>query len=286
MKRACVFAHYDKDNIVDEYVYYYLKELLTVVQKLIFVSVSDILSSDIEKLQKLNIDVIKRENIGYDFYSYKVGLKSLELENFDELIICNDSVYGPLFPLESVFEKMKEKKDVWGITESNEIYRHLQSYFIVYTKEVFLSKYFQDFWKNLEIIEDKNEIIKKYEVGFSKLLLENNFILNSYVDYKVNRKDTIIFMFKRFMKNPRKNLLKFILLPRKYFNIINSKSLNITHTFWNNLISEYQMPFVKISKFTIESERKDTFENLNKLEKIISKYPIKLIRNHLDRVLS
>ena len=45
INRVCVFAHYDYNDIVDDYVYYYLNELLLVVQKLVFVSVSEILAS-------------------------------------------------------------------------------------------------------------------------------------------------------------------------------------------------------------------------------------------------
>lgn len=61
MNRACVFAHYDRDNIVDAYVYYYLVELQKLVKKLIFVTVSDISMEHVLRLQHLNIEIIKRK---------------------------------------------------------------------------------------------------------------------------------------------------------------------------------------------------------------------------------
>ena len=42
MKRAVVFAHYDKDNIVDDYVIYYIKALKEIAETIIFVSCNNI----------------------------------------------------------------------------------------------------------------------------------------------------------------------------------------------------------------------------------------------------
>ena len=143
IKRACVFSHFDKHNNVDEYVYYYLQSLLSVAKKIIFVTVVDISINDINKLEKLGIEVIKRKNVGYDFYSYKIGIDTLNLAQFDELIICNDSVYGPITPIETVFETMAPLKcDFWGITGNSTISYHIQSYFIVYRKDILNSLIF------------------------------------------------------------------------------------------------------------------------------------------------
>ena len=38
MKRAAVFAHYDKDKIIDDYVIYYLKSLKEIFDNIVFVS--------------------------------------------------------------------------------------------------------------------------------------------------------------------------------------------------------------------------------------------------------
>ena len=36
MKRICVFAHWDKDNTIDDYVVYYLNALKEICEKIIF----------------------------------------------------------------------------------------------------------------------------------------------------------------------------------------------------------------------------------------------------------
>ena len=108
INRAAVFVHYDKQNIVDDYVIYYLKELKIVTNTIIFVSTSDLANKERKKLEKYCDKIIIRENVGYDFYSWKIGLKILGTLNiFDEIILCNDSVYGPLVKFQTIFDKTK-----------------------------------------------------------------------------------------------------------------------------------------------------------------------------------
>ena len=87
LNRAIVFVHYDKDNLIDDYVYFYLKELQKVSDYIVFVTVVKLSINDINKLNTICNDVILRENVGYDFMSYKVGLESFDYQTFDEVII-------------------------------------------------------------------------------------------------------------------------------------------------------------------------------------------------------
>lgn len=286
-KRVCVFAHYDQDNKIDEYVYYYLRELLIVAEKLVFVTVSDISFEDIQRLNNLNIDVIKRENIGYDFYSYKVGIESFDISDFDELILCNDSVYGPLFPMKTIIDKMENKKcDFWGITEGFKIHRHLQSYFVVYKKRVFDSSSFKDFWKNMKVLGDKDLIVERYEIGLSKLLLENGLQMATFNNYQINVQDNIRFYLKEFLKQPNKKILNFLASPMRYFKAMSRENVNATLTFWKKLLLEHQMPFVKTYHFKVSTDRENELQILQNAIEQTSDYPFSLIANHLSRVCS
>ncbi|HDL8558102.1 TPA: hypothetical protein PXS24_004580, partial [Yersinia enterocolitica] len=117
--RVCIFAHYDKDNIIDPYVIYYLKKLKEANIDVVFVSVSNILNTELIKPYTINI--INRDNIGYDFMSWQVGLASInDIQQYDELIFCNDSCYGPLYPLDHILNKFTDdgNTDFWGITDN------------------------------------------------------------------------------------------------------------------------------------------------------------------------
>lgn len=286
MSCACVFAHYDKDDMVDDYVYYYLTELLTVVKKLVFVTVSDISYKDVERLQSLNVEVVKRENIGYDFYSYKVGIERLNVSLYDELIICNDSTFGPLFSMKDIFDRMKNKEcDFWGITDSMEIAYHLQSYFIVFKKPILQSLSFLYFWDKLKILEDKNEIIKQYEVGISQVLLSQNYISQVYTQYAINKNDNSIRLLKRLWKSPYK-IFKLLISPYKYYSVAMKSNGNASILFWDSLLVRYQLPFVKKSLIV---DKNEGVENMKKLKLIFQKklfkmnYPISLIENYFTR---
>ena len=74
--RAVVFAHYDAQDVVDPYVYYYLNKLADVSSKIVFVTTSNISPEEVQDLEQLGCDVVVRDNFGYDFMSYRVGLES------------------------------------------------------------------------------------------------------------------------------------------------------------------------------------------------------------------
>jgi len=176
IKRAAVLVHYDKDDIIDPYIYTYLKALQVCTTHLVFVTTSKINNTQINALYQYCDTVIVRENIGYDFMSYKIGLESFDYKKYDEVLISNDSVYGPLYPMQELFDTMKTQKcDFWGITDNTDMGYHIQSYFLLVKKSVLLNKTFHDFWRNLEILHDKNEIIQRYEVGFTQTLLKAGF---------------------------------------------------------------------------------------------------------------
>lgn len=197
MNRVAVFAHYDKNNLIQDYVVYYLSELKKCASKIIFVSDSDILSDELKKIENIVEHSIVGKHGEYDFGSYKRGFIYAKenglLNTCEELIFANDSCYAPLFPFEDMFSVMSKKPlDFWGPTCSDAgikkedrtveccRFDHLQSYFAVFKPAVFNSKIFNDFIVSVKKEETKEEIIIKYEMGMSHLLVENGFKYDSY----------------------------------------------------------------------------------------------------------
>ena len=73
MKRLCVFAHWDRDNKIDDYVIYYLKALKEVCETIIFVSDCNLEPNETNKLNNIADFVIAQKHGEYDFGSYKRG---------------------------------------------------------------------------------------------------------------------------------------------------------------------------------------------------------------------
>jgi lipopolysaccharide biosynthesis protein len=110
-KRITIFAHFDKDNVIDDYVIFYLKELKKISEKIIFVSACDLATVEKNKLDGICEVVIAQNHKEYDFGSYKRGFHYFIENSFDcdEIIFANDSCYGPLYPLKEVFDKMDKE---------------------------------------------------------------------------------------------------------------------------------------------------------------------------------
>ena len=209
--RICIFSHFDKNNIVDDYAVYYLAELSKIAD-IIFVSTAESLT-DLVSIEEICRDIIIKENYGYDFSAWKSGLKLLgsELNEYKELILCNDSMFGPFFDLEPIFDEMQSQYDIWSMTDNRQITYHLQSYFVVYNKKAFNHALFTEFWEDFKIYIDKQKLIEMNEVKFSEKLY-------GCKDLKVGA----------------------------YVSSSDLDSyLNITHYYWDELISHYKFPFIK-----------------------------------------
>lgn len=240
MKRLCVFAHWDRDNIIDDYVIYYLKALKEVCETIIFVSDCNLEASETSKLDNIADFVIAQKHGEYDFGSYKRGFL-LARENglqFEELLLVNDSCFGPFYPLKPIFAKMDKKKcDFWGMTQNPYGIKktssgldlcyapHIQTYFILLRQTTFTT--FEAFINNIKPENTKEDIVINYEMGLSSILHNAGF--KSFV------------YFNRFKHVENCALAK-----------------------WDILIKKYKYPFLKtsIAKFGLPlwGEQKNLFD--------------------------
>lgn len=192
MNRLAIFASYSNDNKIHDYVIYYLKGLKEVCDAIIFVADCDIEDAEKNKLEGLVTQAICQRHGCYDFGSYKTGFKLVKenhlLDNVDELVFCNDSCYGPTHPFAEVFETMKEDKaDFWGLVRSEEIKNHLQSYFLVFKRQVFTSEAFNSFVNGFTKQESMIQYVIKYELNFTEILIEAGFTCSSFLDRKQHK---------------------------------------------------------------------------------------------------
>jgi lipopolysaccharide biosynthesis protein len=240
-KRLAVFAGYDKYGIINDYVIYYLKELKKVAD-IIFVYDNSFSEEELLKIKGLTIKNICKSHGEYDFGSYKRGYQWAEkqglLEQYDSLTLCNDSVFGPFKTLLSIYKKFEKDGacDFWGfsnntLSDGGEFYKklgiegksHLESWFVVFNKNVFSSKSFMKFIKGIKKETEKNNIIKKYEVGMTRILVDAGFNFKALtVDAGIYDKIKKTGFIKKTWFNPKDNGFRFIynryqrLTPSKY----------------------------------------------------------------------
>ena len=91
MKKICIFAHFNKNNNLENYVIDYLNTLRNLVDEIIFVSTTDIKTDKMNILDSLVNKIIIKENRGYDFGSWREGLLFIKnnYQNLPEEIILS-----------------------------------------------------------------------------------------------------------------------------------------------------------------------------------------------------
>ena len=120
MKRLALYVFWEKNGIVRDFVIYYLSNLRKVSEILVIVN-GQITDESREKIEKIGCKVMVRENHGLDFGAWNDAIKSIGFEKirtYDQLILCNCTCYGPIFPFEEMFNAMAQRDcDFWGITK-------------------------------------------------------------------------------------------------------------------------------------------------------------------------
>lgn len=265
----CLFAHYDRNAIVDDYVVYYLKQLHDANFETIVISTSERLCPDgLESARPFCREIVVRKNIGYDFGSWKVGLERAgDLSAYECLLLANDSVYGPLFSLPELLETMRRRDlDACGATDSWQLAYHLQSYFLLFQPSVFLSKCFARYWANLPYYRFKQTVIWNCELGFSRCLARARFRLGALVEYDALR---------------RRHSAAVENAENSHFTRI---PVNPTHHLWQPLISECRFPFVKVELLRDNPKQLKNIWNWRDYLSRTTEYNVDLIDRHLARM--
>ena len=282
MKRAVIFAHYDKENLVAPYILVYLKALQSVASTIIFVSTSTLNDETKKRLYPYCKKILLRNNEGYDFMSYKFGLSSIDYAEYDEVVLCNDSVYGPFYPLSDIFSTMQtEDVGMWGMTENYELNYHLQSYFLVFRQTVLQSDAFKTFWERVHMLSSKEEVIKAYEIGLSRDLLQHGFKLEAYSRVEVSLKEKILLQLRTLTLEKIKRKLTSLLRPTGTPSTVGE--VNPTLTLWKTLIVDAKMPFIK-RELLRDNPKGVNIDDVYETIQSISEYDVSLIRQHLAQL--
>jgi lipopolysaccharide biosynthesis protein len=264
--QLCIFTHYDRDGLIDDYVVHYLKALADLGCEIAFVSTAPGLDADgVARIRPLTSKILLRENRGHDFASWRDGLAACgNLSHYQRLIIANDSVYGPVHDLGKVFTAMQMRgAPSWGITDSFRYGRHLQSYFLVFERAVLVNAAFLDFWRKLPNCRFKHSVIVQCELGISRLLEGEGFGLAAFCEYDKMPQDLG-------EGSPRGGW------P--------GAPVNATHWGWQSLVTKYGCPFIKVQLLRDNPKGDADVNEWEAVIRAVSDYDVALIRRHLERM--
>ncbi len=168
-------------------------------ENIVFVSNGVINVQSKKRLKAIVSDIIERENKGFDAWAYKEALEYVsfeELLKYDELVMMNHTIMGPVFPFSEVFAEMEGRNiDFWGLTAYHTLSEisvkkcrygylpfHIQSHFIAVRKSLYSSYVFKQYWDNLPKISSYQDSVFLHEAVFTKYFFDHGYKYAVYAD--------------------------------------------------------------------------------------------------------
>jgi rhamnan synthesis protein F len=214
VRRACLFALYDPDGLVDDYVVAYIAEVARHADVFVLAD-CELPPGQLERLSPHTAGAWSRRHGTHDFGSWSLLAGELvgwpALEAYDEVLLANDSCWL-LRPLDEVFAAMDRRAcDFWGLQLTarrfepepsqpqsvpleevkrswlpRSVYRypefvHVGSYFLALRRPVLDDPGFR---RRLEAVveqQDHGLMVQKYEYGTTQYLIGQGFDFSTWV---------------------------------------------------------------------------------------------------------
>lgn len=240
-KRLILFFMYDKNGIIDDYVVYMLEQMKKVSTDIKVICNGLLCEEGRGKLNGVvsDEDIIVRENKGYDVWAYKTGIDTLGWDricSYDEIIMMNFTIMGPVYPIEEMFYKMDhEDVDFWGITKFTGyeegdpfgtisygyIPQHIQSHFIAVRNSLLKTEEFQSYWNNMPEIHNYREAVGFHEAIFTKQFADMGYQWDVYAKLEDEfSRNPVICASKELMQEGRCPFFKRRSFMQDYGNVI------------------------------------------------------------------
>lgn len=179
--QALVIAHFHQDGKLRTDTLRFLENCRGIFKSLIFISTN--LTAEQRSLLPDFIECHVRENIGYDFFSYRLGMRLLLdggnglAEGLSRISLMNTSFIisdHHKFINSYFFDGLSNLDvDFSGLTlhaSDGVLYPHLQSFLLSVSAKLLNDDRFISWWDELTPIHDKDQIIQNYEIGLSRLI--------------------------------------------------------------------------------------------------------------------
>ncbi|MGC5169245.1 rhamnan synthesis F family protein [Microbacterium sp. DT81.1] len=181
-RRLVIYVVWDRRGEVEDHIPYALAGLREHADRILVV-VNGALSPEARtKLEPVSDEILVRDNHGYDIWAHKHALDHLgaEVVEFDEVILTNDTWFGPVRPYGPVLARMEERPvHFWGMTDHAReepnpftgrgvLHYHLQSYWIAVRATLLRSEAWAAYWRDLPDMPEYLDAVLRHEVTFTE----------------------------------------------------------------------------------------------------------------------
>ena len=181
---------WDRRGDVEAYVAHALAGLREHAAHVLVVVNGELTDSGRARLQPVADEILVRENRGFDIWGHKDALDHLgaRIDEFDELILTNDTWFGPVRPYGPVLERMDASTaDFWGMTDhareepnpftgNGVLFYHLQSFWIAVRRRMFTSAPWKAYWRDLPEMPGYFDAVLQHEVVFTEHFADAGFV--------------------------------------------------------------------------------------------------------------
>lgn len=171
-RRLAIVAHYSSSGSVDRAFEHTGAALADLGYDVMVATTAPTPLDDIAAaLSPYAFAVVSRGNEGFDFQSWRRGLEASRRAglDFDRLILTNGSMFGPMAPIEQILGRM-DGFGSWGMTESMDFRRHIQSWWLAFGPAVLTHPQFYRFWDRVRPSTNKWGTILTHELTWSDQL--------------------------------------------------------------------------------------------------------------------
>ena len=170
IRKALVIAHFHQHGRLRSDTVAAIRRLAAVFDRVILVS-TNLNDAELPKVKSF-CQIKVRENIGYDFFSYRTGILQLFEEDIDyQITLMNTSfIILELEKLIANYFKLVEDpmpNELFGLTMSQEMFPHIQSFLMTLSLSAWSAQPFIEWWQRMEPLNDRQEVINRYEIGLS-----------------------------------------------------------------------------------------------------------------------
>lgn len=189
-RRLLIYVIYDIRGDVEEYIPYALTRLREHCARILIVVNGALSEIGRSRLAPLSDEIVVRENRGFDIWGYKAGLDAVgeDIAEYDEVLLANDTWFGPIRPFGPIFERMdRSALHFWGMTDhvrvepnpftnSGYLPYHLQSYWIAVRRDMFLSQDWIEYWRDLPQMDTYADAVVKHEGIFTEHFTDRGYV--------------------------------------------------------------------------------------------------------------
>ena len=185
-----MYVVWDRRGEVEDYIPYALAGLREHSDHILTVVNGTLSEKGRSALEGCSDEILVRENVGYDIWAHKEALDLLgdRLDEFDEVVLTNDTWFGPIVPFDPVFERMgSHPAHFWGMTDhareevnpftgKGVLPYHLQSFWIAVRRDMFTSEAWKRYWRDLPALPDYFDAVLTHEIQFTEHFTSRGFV--------------------------------------------------------------------------------------------------------------